>query len=42
VLRQVAAGKLSLGVEPSAGEGDRAPGVRFEGSGRLFGRDEPL
>lgn len=41
-LRQVVAGDVSLGIEPSAAEGDRAPGVHYEGQPRIFGRDEPL
>ncbi len=41
-LREVASGAVSLGIEPSAAEGDRAPGVRYESQKRIFGRDEPL
>jgi len=41
-LRQVVAGNVSLGIEPSAAEGDRAPGVRYETEPRIFGRGEPL
>lgn len=41
-LTQVVAGRVSLGIEPSAAEADRAPGVRYESQPRLFGRDEPL
>ena len=41
-LREVVSGQVSLGVEPSAAEGDRAPSVRYEGQRRIFGRDEPL
>jgi len=41
-LGEVVNGKVSLGIEPSAAEGDRAPGVRYESQPRIFGRDEPL
>ena len=41
-LREVVQGSVSLGLEPSATESDRAPGVRYEGQRRLFGRNEPL
>jgi len=41
-LREIVRGDVSLGIEPSAAESERAPGVRYEGRRRLFGRDEPL
>ena len=41
-LREIVAGEVSLGIEPSATESDRAPSVRYESQRRLFGRDEPL
>ena len=41
-LREVVSGAVSLGIEPSAAEGDRSPGVQYEGQRRIFGRDEPL
>ena len=41
-LKEVVSGEVALGVEPSAAGGDRAPGVRYEGQSRIFGRDEPL
>jgi len=41
-LRQVVAGTVSLGVEPRPTEGTGAPGARWEGQPRIFGRDEPL
>lgn len=41
-LTHAVIGKVSLGIEPSAAEGDRAPGVHYEGQSRIFGRDEPL
>ncbi len=41
-LREVVAGTVSLGVEPSPAEGEGAPGVRYRAQPRLFGRGEPL
>jgi len=41
-LRDVAAGSATLGIEPSPQESSGAPGVRYEGQERIFGRDEPL
>jgi len=41
-MREVVRGDVSLGIEPSAAEGDRAPGVIYQGRRRLFGRGEPL
>ncbi len=41
-LREVVQGDVSLGIEPSAAEGDRTPGVLYQGQRRLFGRGEPL
>ncbi len=41
-LQHVVAGGVSLGIEPSATEGDRAPDVHYESQPRIFGRDEPL
>ena len=41
-LREIARGEVSLGIEPSATESDRAPSVRHQSQKRLFGRDEPL
>ena len=40
-LKEVVSGNVSLGIEPSAAEGDRAPGVHYEGQSRIFGRGEP-
>jgi phage gp36-like protein len=41
-LREVVAGTVSLGVEPAPSGGAGAPGARWEGQPRIFGRDEPL
>jgi phage gp36-like protein len=41
-LREVVAGKVSLGVEPPPTEGSGAPGARSQSQPRIFGRDEPL
>ncbi len=41
-MREVSRGEVSLGIEPSAAEGDRTPGVLYHGQRRLFGRGEPL
>jgi len=41
-LREVVRGEVSLGIEPSAVESERAGGVHYEGQRRIFGRDEPL
>jgi len=41
-LREVVHGEVSLGIEPSAAEADRSPGVEYRTQPRLFGRDEPL
>jgi phage gp36-like protein len=41
-LKEVVAGSVSLGVEPSPAEGSGAPGARYESQPRLFGRAEPL
>ena len=41
-LREVVRGEVSLGIEPSADESERAGGVHYEGQRRIFGRDEPL
>jgi len=41
-LEQVAAGHVSLGVEPRPQEGAGAPGAAYDTHERLFGRDEPL
>jgi phage gp36-like protein len=41
-LTQVAAGRVSLGVEPAPTESGGAATVRAESAPRLFGRSEPL
>jgi phage gp36-like protein len=41
-LNQVAAGAVSLGLEPSPGESPGAATARYSTQPRLFGRDEPL
>jgi phage gp36-like protein len=41
-LCQVAAGQVALGAEPAPADSAAAPGVRYQGQPRLFGRDEPL
>lgn len=41
-LQAVAAGTVSLGVQPAPAESPGAPGVEHEGQQRLFGRSEPL
>ena len=41
-LERVAAGSVSLGIEPRPFESSSAPGVLYEGQRRLFGRGEPL
>lgn len=41
-LRRVASGRASVGQTPPPEESEGAPGVRYEGTDRMFGRDEPL
>jgi len=41
-LKDIVAGAVSLGVEPSPAEGSAASGARYESRPRLFGRGEPL
>ncbi|MFW6189040.1 MAG: gp436 family protein [Planctomycetota bacterium] len=41
-LREVVAGRASLGVDPEPAEHSGAPAARWDGEPRLFGRDEPL
>ncbi len=41
-LKDVVAGKASLGVEPAPAESSGAPNVRYTGQDRIFGRDHPL
>jgi phage gp36-like protein len=41
-LNQVAAGGVSLGLEPAPGESAGAATARYSTQPRLFGRDEPL
>ena len=41
-LRQVAAGRTTLGADAPPAENESAPGVRYESEERAFGREEPL
>ncbi len=41
-LQKIADGKKSVGLLPLPTESAGAPGVRFSGQDRVFGRDEPL
>jgi phage gp36-like protein len=41
-LKQVVAGRASVGVEPAPAEGAASPSARYQTQPRIFGRGEPL
>jgi phage gp36-like protein len=41
-LREVVAGRVSLGIAPGPAESSLAAGVRYDTRPRIFGREEPL
>jgi phage gp36-like protein len=41
-LREVVAGAVTLGVEPTPAESSGSPSVRYDTQPRIFGRDDPL